>query len=358
MATMTYYPFHPSTFDLAFARPATAPLPYVASTGCSICAYGFTPAVVRTALTQEDYTVGLNGLIAHLPTQTSVPGTSIAHQQPEVLNDRAFDHPCVILSTSDCGHMVFCLPATSWGRKSFDQKWHAIRNPQLLAEKRNLYAALKRHDTVPHNLLGELEHSGPEMPTQTYIHKDHGFWIEWSFLNHFKPVGCLRRLTLADQRSAQRSYSAGVSFSLYLLDAITTEHAAISRRNVKHMGYGLWAAGTDDDGPSANANAVAITVASPLSVDMMPSTGGNWRTARPNKAIKIVNPEEVNATKRKSYGPELSEAAPSTKKRNCSNQAAANRSQGVRADSLSDLERVSNDSLVPDKTAITADMNL
>lgn len=210
---MAFYPSHPTTFAPAYAPQGLAPQPYQAPPipPCSICAYGSTtPPTVRAALRIQDYNAGLNGLIAYLPPKDCVPDHSIAHQQPLVLGDGAFKHPCVILGTSPCGHMVQCLPATSWGGQSLEQKWRNIRNPQMMAEKRFLWSALKRRDTVPHNDLGSLDHSGPEMPSQTYIHKDHAYWIEWSFLDHFKHADGKRQLTAESFQRLVQQYQAAV----------------------------------------------------------------------------------------------------------------------------------------------------
>ena len=116
------------------------------------------------------------GTVAWLPKQANLSQQSVAHQQ---LNKEAFGHPCVIIAHSTCSHLVFCLQACSFGGRTIQQKYSTGRNVRRQLDS---YLALRRRDTVPHNELGELDHTGSDMQKQTYVHLEYGYWIEYDTL--------------------------------------------------------------------------------------------------------------------------------------------------------------------------------
>ena len=190
-------PFYPSPYPSLFpstfrqsAAPSSSP-----SITCGVCQHG-TGNVNKTFnprnLSAQDLA---NGLIAQLPAiNRQSYALSCASQQTKALHPNALSHPCVIINLSPCGHMVHCLPATSWGNKMFQQKWAGIRNAVTFAETSNAWLPLLQPNTVPHNSLGPLQHTGFPMPKTTYIGLNDAFWIEHELLEHFMPGQAPRQL--------------------------------------------------------------------------------------------------------------------------------------------------------------------
>lgn len=79
------------------------------------------------------------------------------------------------------------------GYESIQGKFARYVNAKKKTTIMNEYVAVKRANTVPHNTLGDLHHSGPETPLQSYVHLDYGFWIEQEYLTKF--TGDCRKLT-------------------------------------------------------------------------------------------------------------------------------------------------------------------
>ena len=119
-----------------------------------------------------------SGAISWLPRKHEIPSNSCAHQQA-VLNNGAFHHPCLIAMTSVCGHLVFCMPITSFGNGTIQGKYAPCHNPQRKERIFSEYVALRNRETIPHNLLGELDYTGQRMDKQSYVHLDLGYWVEW-----------------------------------------------------------------------------------------------------------------------------------------------------------------------------------
>lgn len=137
------------------------------------------------------------GTITRLPDKVSLPGSSYANSQ-DALNDGAFGHPGVIIRRTTCGHLVFCLPVTSFGDATIQEKYAQSPNCKVMDQ----YLPLRRRGTKAHHSLPILDHSGPSMPKQSYVHLDHGYWIEWANLERFK--GENRRLTQESYDTADR----------------------------------------------------------------------------------------------------------------------------------------------------------
>ena len=135
------------------------------------------------------------GLIALLPERHDIEAPSIVHSEAHGVNATAFRHPCVILSFSQCGHMVFCLQVTSFRERDIHEKYSQCRPGEFKARMFNEYIALQQSQgTFRHNVLGELAHSGPDMEKQSYIHLEYAFWIEVHNLKHL-PGNLIRDFT-------------------------------------------------------------------------------------------------------------------------------------------------------------------
>ncbi|KAK5138255.1 hypothetical protein LTR08_003316 [Meristemomyces frigidus] len=187
----------PSPFSPNLAHPATyQAISALTGITCGACKHsGQYGNLSSRGLGPSDFINGLSGLIAQLPAHESLPYSfSCISQQQDALNPGAFGHPCVILGLSPCGHMARCLPATSFGGRTFQQKWHGLGDPAKQAEKRNSWLPLQRQETMSHNEHGVLQHTGLPMPKATYIGLEGAYWIEWSLLNHFMLNQGSRRL--------------------------------------------------------------------------------------------------------------------------------------------------------------------
>lgn len=123
--------------------------------GCSVCRCNRSDVANGTdRLNDSDSRKGLNGLITWLPQQRNISPDSCAFQK---LNSGAFNHPCVVIETSQCAHLVFCLQVTSFRDGTIQDKYSRCRNPREKDRIFNEYLALRNHDTVAHNQLGELD---------------------------------------------------------------------------------------------------------------------------------------------------------------------------------------------------------
>lgn len=161
-----------------------APLPIEAYKGtlndlltppdCSVCNGSHPPSSCRPAV--DDNQRGLPGIIAWLPRRAHVPSVSCAHEH--LRSDSAFDHPCLVLETSACGHLAFCAQVTSFGDGSIHDKYERARD---LSVKRQIfngecsvpctltldlaltdvsfteYVNFREDADVRHNQLGELD---------------------------------------------------------------------------------------------------------------------------------------------------------------------------------------------------------
>lgn len=143
-------------------------------------------------------------MVAQLPAESLVPSESVVRLQSQV-NTGAYNHPVVILQQSLCRHMVFCAPVTSFGQTSLMEKYKNAGS----ATKDNVFFRYMafNHDarTEQHSALPLLNIDGDAMAKQSYLHLDHGFWIEWNNLSHFGRG--LRYLSLPSLLDAQWAYT-------------------------------------------------------------------------------------------------------------------------------------------------------
>lgn len=99
--------------------------------------------------------------IYHLPTASSV----IRHQ-PRVLNEGAGNHPCVVALVSDCGHLLFCMPVTSFNGDGIMAKYAGAKDPQEWYEQ---YMPLAENNTIPTHSRGMLAYKGDKLKSQSYV---------------------------------------------------------------------------------------------------------------------------------------------------------------------------------------------
>lgn len=187
---LTYH----DAFDLAREFPSHSPQDLAAvlpgAPACPRCTgYGPCPTIQRR-LSPHDAKQGLIGTVAYLPSfQDAQAAGSCIFGQPHV-NPAAFQHPCVILETSACGHLSFCAPVTSFGGNSLADKYaRASRRTQerFFWE----YIAMEGVDGThsPVNDLGTLRIAGAQLEKRSYCHLAEGYWIEWDNLSRFNKMG-------------------------------------------------------------------------------------------------------------------------------------------------------------------------
>jgi hypothetical protein len=129
------------------------------------------------------------GELAWLPSiqdLTAADNTFCVEKQ-RTLNAGAFDHPCVVLKSSSCSHLVYCAPCTSFGGKGIKAKFDKA-NKNSDAFYRHL--SIKSEGSQPHSSLPELHlqaNGGPKKTT--YIVLGKGFWIERWALNTYRIGG-------------------------------------------------------------------------------------------------------------------------------------------------------------------------
>ncbi|EME38595.1 hypothetical protein DOTSEDRAFT_39566 [Dothistroma septosporum NZE10] len=140
------------------------------------------PCNFRDALSKQyDSSESRVGIIAKLPAKHCLKNSgSVVLSQAQV-NDNAYCHPCLTLTTSKCGRLVFCAPMTSFGNNSITEKYSRAgqyARDNVFYE----YVALNNRDAASHSTLPILRHEGLDMLKPTYVHLDSGFWIEWDCL--------------------------------------------------------------------------------------------------------------------------------------------------------------------------------
>ena len=217
---------------------------------CGICT-STTQFVSQTERLQaRDNQEGLLGRIVWLPGHKDTPQDSCARTQ-RAINNKAFDHPVVIVSQSECRDLVFCLPITSFGGTNIVQKFNRCGDRQSELDR---YMALNRHDTISHNEYGGLNHSGRQMNKQSYVHLEFGFWIEWSNLKSFG------RRFLSDQ-------------SLQLLRQLYT-HAELDRQQN----------GSQSDRRLGRISPPSSRQSTSPSPTMAPPSNMSWRSRSPTTA--------------------------------------------------------------------------
>jgi len=82
-----------------------------------------------------------------------VPKDSCAH---DVLNPSVFNHPCLVMETSSCGHLALCLQVTSFGNGGIQDKYANCHNPETKKDIFDQYVAIGRSNDVAHNHLDVL----------------------------------------------------------------------------------------------------------------------------------------------------------------------------------------------------------
>jgi hypothetical protein len=149
--------------------------------------------------------------------------TFCVEQQQRALNAGAFNHPCVVLKSSSCSHLVYCAPCTSFGGKGIKAKFNKA-NKNSDAFYRHL--SIKREGSQPHSSLPELHLQatcGPKKPT--YIVLGKGFWIERWALNTYRIDG-----------QAQVLQSASLEFLKYAHQIAESYHAEKDRLQHRKQG--------------------------------------------------------------------------------------------------------------------------
>jgi hypothetical protein len=152
---------------------------------CSTCC-GTPPNVEHSDFTQA-VTPGEMAWLPSMQDLTAAGHTWCAEQQPRDLNAGAFNHPCIILKSSGCGHLMYCAPCTSFGGRSIQAKYDKA-NKNSDAFYRHL--SISNNHSSPHSDLPELQlqsTSGP--PKSTYVVLGKGFWIEKWALTPFGVAG-------------------------------------------------------------------------------------------------------------------------------------------------------------------------
>jgi hypothetical protein len=141
---------------------------------CSTCC-GTPPNVDHSDFTQTE----IPGEMAWLPSMndlTAAGHTWCAEQQPRDLNAGAFNHPCIILKSSACDHLVYCAPCTSFGGRGIQAKYDkANKNSDTFYR----HLSISSEHSSPHSELPKLQlqsTSGPKKSTYVVLGK--GFWIE------------------------------------------------------------------------------------------------------------------------------------------------------------------------------------
>ena len=90
------------------------------------------------------------------------------------LNDGAGGHPCLVAARSDCGHLLFCMPITSFDGRGLAEKYVYCRNPETLREIMGQYVPMEHDDNSDTISLAHghelAETTGPRLPKQSYIH--------------------------------------------------------------------------------------------------------------------------------------------------------------------------------------------
>ncbi|CAK4010271.1 Hypothetical predicted protein [Lecanosticta acicola] len=154
---------------------------------CPRC-MGLTGAAdLRTPVQEYDAEENLTGMVAYLPHEIEL--RSALHQScvftQSHMNPGAFNHPCLILQQSACGHLAFCAQMTSFTQAGSLVKKHAAKS---FAAKENIFwTHLAFEDgSKGHNDLGELRLAGIPFQKKSYVKLDQGFWIEYDNLSYFR----------------------------------------------------------------------------------------------------------------------------------------------------------------------------
>ncbi|KAK5114955.1 hypothetical protein LTR85_009993 [Meristemomyces frigidus] len=110
-------------------------------------------------------------------TMDDLPQHSIIHQQPWITIGLS-DHPVIIIGLKDDGRVAVCLPVTSFGQQTIQEKYN---NAGVAARARILgsYMAIQQGDkTVPHNDMPVLQLADGLMLKQSYANMGGFFEIE------------------------------------------------------------------------------------------------------------------------------------------------------------------------------------
>lgn len=162
-------PFTPAA-DWASSLEAQVPLPI---TYCRQCLRKIPASKAAKSVTA--------GTVVYLPDGNIVPKDSIIRDREVAngghVNKGAYAHPGLALLESRCGHFVFVAPMTSFDGAGIQAKYTKLGE----ASKNNIfwrYLALDAHLLPPHNDLHALEIAGDKLPKPSYVHLEHGYWIE------------------------------------------------------------------------------------------------------------------------------------------------------------------------------------
>lgn len=147
-------------------------------------------------------------LVAFLPAERSIPQDSIVRLQG--LNQGAYSHPCLVLLESECKHLVFVAPMTSFNGTDLCQKYsHASPTAK--------HDVFWRHLSIDHpqrsspNDLDSLSLlDGDSLPKASYLNLSGGYWIEKSTLAPFN-AGQRKRLSLTQSALAYARWAYGVA---------------------------------------------------------------------------------------------------------------------------------------------------
>ena len=162
----------------------------IAPVSCPTCAASSpaasTSRTSRWTLNDHDHRQGLAGLLVRLGDIGKVPTNSVMRNgsQPDI-NDGAFNHPAIILTQSNCGHLVFCAQLTSFsGYQGIQEKYLEAGNPSyyLWRYLPIQHSASEAHDPTiqPDQLVLDRETEKP-----SYMNLNTGYWVEWRHLCRF-----------------------------------------------------------------------------------------------------------------------------------------------------------------------------
>lgn len=138
------------------------------------------------------------GQLSWLPKKHTIDPSSMVHRPDSEVNDGAGNHPCLVAMVSQCAHLVFCMPMTSFANGGIEQKFSRAHNPHEMYEE---YMPLAEATTPPTHSKGALPYAGPRMSRQSYVHLEFGYWIEWAHLTG-RNMGRLTFEALATVRQA------------------------------------------------------------------------------------------------------------------------------------------------------------